>query len=70
MGQLHSCLVGKGWGGGGCLLGYYLQVDIDTHIWVISPSHSKNMLVLVKIAILQNQVIYEISGQFLTYLRN
>ena len=24
------------------------------HIWVISPSHSKNMLVLVKIAILQS----------------
>ena len=26
----------------------------DTHIWVISPSHSKNMLVLVKIAILRS----------------
>ena len=33
MGQLHSCLVGKGWGGGGCLLGHYLKVDIDTHIF-------------------------------------
>ena len=33
MGQLHSCLVGKGLGGDGCLLVYYLKVDIDTHIF-------------------------------------
>ena len=32
MGQLYPCMCWKGWVAGGCLLGYYLEVGINTCI--------------------------------------